>query len=222
MSDNDLTDPKKVDRLIKGAKSGVNFAFDAGSKTMAADKSKSGKALAKILDAKSSDEAYGRVTVDGKLAVFDLEKGEASYQKLLNDWMRKNGLGSLQAAIGGDDVTDDDEDDPDEDEDGEKVLQQDFIRLCLKKSRRVPQHFGFGIGKEADMLAVHPRRPGLKLARLVKKRSRAVKLAYGTLALEGRLLRFDCINKPVTGMKKRTISLLKSGGPRPPGQDLRA
>lgn len=207
-----VTDPKTVAKLIKGASKGVPFAFALDKKVMAADKSQSADRLATALKSEtgSSKIISGELTTDGKMVSFDIKKGSAGgAEKLLDEWLRKNGLTGYDGVIGGAESESDQSDGEEEAEPDNRIFQEAFIRRCIKAAREKPMQFGFGIGDDADMIGLHPRRPGKQIAALIKRETGAVKMAFGTLTVEGRLCKFTCEKMPLPGLKKRIVRIFK-------------
>ncbi|GAA0598252.1 hypothetical protein [Caenispirillum bisanense] len=213
MAESSLTDPKVVAKLIKGASKGVAFAFALDKKVMAADKSASPAKVAQALkdETGSGKIILGEVVTSGKVIAFDVKKGSAgSAEKLLDEWTRKNGLNGYDAMVGRlDDVKAAGNDEADGDESDNRLYQPQFIRRCIKMAREKPVQFGFGIAAEGDMLGVHPRRKGKQIAALIKRETGAVKIAFGTIMLDGRTVKFTCEKTPIPGLRKRLVRLFK-------------
>ncbi|GAA0598243.1 hypothetical protein [Caenispirillum bisanense] len=213
MATSPMTDPKVVSKLIKAATKGISFAFALDKKVLAADKTASADKVAQALKAETGSTKIisGELTLTGKVVAFDVKRGSAgSAEKLLDEWLRKNGLNGYDGVLGGaDDVDTSDSDGAEEEESDNRMYQPAFIRRCIKMAREKPMQFGFGIGEDADILGVHPRRKGKQIAALIKRETGAVKMAFGTLTVEGRLLKFTCEKLPLPGLKKRIVRIFK-------------
>ncbi len=213
MAASPMTDPKVVSKLIKAAGKGVSFAFALDKKVLAADKTASADKVAQALKAETGSTKIisGELTLSGKVVAFDVKKGSAGgAEKLLDEWLRKNGLNGYDGVMGGaDDIDSSDGDGAEEEESDNRMYQPAFIRRCIKMAREKPMQFGFGIGEDADILGVHPRRKGKQIAALIKRETGAVKMAFGTLTVEGRLLKFTCEKLPLPGLKKRIVRIFK-------------
>ncbi|MCA1939480.1 MAG: hypothetical protein LDL26_00645 [Caenispirillum bisanense] len=209
MADADAIDQKTAAKRIKGATREISFAFAVDKRVMAADKTLPGERLAQMLKEELGRARIvsGDVVTAGKVVTFDVEKGSLSgVEKALDTWLRRN-LGGYEASMAGSGAA------KDANEDGEpdnRIFQQMFIRRCLKMAREKPGNFAFGIGgPEGDLLGVHPRKTGKQIGALIKRETGAMRIAFGTVSVDGRLVKFTCEKTPLPGLKKRIIRLFK-------------
>lgn len=211
MAESSLFDPAVVKKTLResGGKS-VGFCLvpgKSGDDTLfAVSKKMTG---ARLLQEAKKDGASGRgstgeLVVVGKTLRIDSDGGsDTAVKKGLLQWLKKNGLSQYDVTFGGAGEGSG-ADEADDEEDVRQMFDPQFLVKMIQKSRKGPVNFGMGRGKkrEDDLIAVHRKKPGVRLFKMVKAEIKSNKGTWGTFQLEGRELTFFCETDPLAGMKR--------------------
>ncbi|MDR3517387.1 MAG: hypothetical protein P4M00_16380 [Azospirillaceae bacterium] len=105
-----------------------------------------------------------------------------------------------------------DEDEAGEDTPAGSIFSAEVIKAQLARAKTRPVFFAFGRGRTAgeNLLALHPKRAGTKLALLIKKENGAAKGNFGTVSVTSSTATFACEKEPISGLKKMIRALLKA------------
>lgn len=250
-------DPVRVERLLKAAKSEpLPFAFARDPKAetgiLAADKTKTGKALLEICRKESGAKkgAYGTVSIDGVNATFVCERNELTQlSKALLGWLKAQKI-SLKVSVAAEDeageeaeetaveeepentsatieksergagttpveeknTEDDSEDEAEEEEVPEgKIFDPEIVVPLIRRARKRPRPFAFGIGPDIDLLAAHTKADPMRLARKVREEG-AKKGIWGMVSMDGAVAVFTCEKEPFSGARKGLKRWIKQQG----------
>ncbi|WP_207482473.1 hypothetical protein [Arenibaculum pallidiluteum] len=236
-----MFEPATAQKLIRAAKDqAVSFAFGLGGEPdkhlLAVDKKKDGKALFALLKKENgaTKGSWGTVLFKDGSAVFSCEKdGITGLGKLLEVHFKRAKItlsveiadgataeegsteaeararGSRQAPTDVDDA--DDETEVDDDLPDNRLFDPVIVKALVKKARKVPVGFAFGIDRERSLFVLHAKKAGMALAKLTKAEG-AAKGSWGVLQVEGKEAVFECEKAPISGLKKRLKAWFKENG----------
>ncbi|WP_445682430.1 hypothetical protein [Radicibacter daui] len=232
MSTDALLESEYAIKMIKASRQKpMNFAFAFSGpleNALVADKIRTGPQLFALLKKKKYTKGFwGELSFEGSSIEFTVNKEITGQQKLLTEWLREHGL-PLKVAVApagdGADMEPDtatdlpkareeeaEEEDDGEEEPGQKIFRPQTIKKNILRARNEPFHFAYGAGADGadDLLALHKRAAGRKLAALIKQNNGAVKGAFGTVTLDGKIATFQCERRPPAGLPRRLMKLFK-------------
>jgi hypothetical protein len=93
------------------------------------------------------------------------------------------------------------EDEDEEDVPEGKIFDPAVIVPLIRKAKKRARPFAFGPGPDRDLLAMHPKTEGVRLAKKLREEG-AKKGVWGTVLLDGSVAVFTCEKEPFAGVKK--------------------
>jgi hypothetical protein len=106
---------------------------------------------------------------------------------------------------------DGEEEDPEEDIPEGKMFDPAVIVPLIRRAKKRPRPFAFGIGPDIDLLAAHPKADPMRLARKVREEG-AKKGIWGMVQMDGAVALFTCEKEPFSGARKGLKRWIKQQG----------
>lgn len=201
---------KKSSGLLKGAQGTVTL--NGRDLTFICEKGSTGAALAKAIEQWLKAETL-------QYSVTLIESGTTTVpDNSDNKEDEETDPAAKQDVEDEDDADDDGGADEDADEDESKnadLFAPAYLKRMLRQARKEPRPFAFGLGKgrENDRLALHRRRTGKRLFKIVHQETGMRKGTWGLLSVEGKTVIFRCERNPPARHETSGETVLPQSGP---------